>query len=391
MKAVIVSAVRTPIGRFLGGLSSLSAAQLGAVAVREAVARAGVDAGAVEDVIMGHVVQAGAGQNPARQAALGAGLPVASGAVTVNLVCGSGMKAVMMAAQGVRAGDLRVAVAGGMESMSQAPYLLRGAREGFRAGHQELVDANMHDGLWCAHEHWRMGDAAEVTAAEKGVSREDQDAFALESHRRALEATDAGRFAAEIVPVPVKGKKDAVLVSADEGPRRDTNLETLGRLRPAFKPDGSVTAGNAPGLNDAAAALVVTSEEAAKAHGLKPLAEIVGYATSGLEPKWFTMTPVPAVRQLLQGLKMQLSDVDLFEFNEAFAVQSLAVVRELGLSMDRVNVNGGAVALGHPIGCSGARILVTLLHALEQRGQAFGVASLCAGGASGLAVAIRRV
>ena len=390
-KAVIVSAVRTPIGRFLGGLSSLSAPQLGAVAVREAVARAGVDAGLVEDTIMGNVVQAGVGQNPARQAALHAGMKPESGAVTVNLVCGSGMKAVMMAAQGIRAGDLNVAVAGGMESMSQAPYMLRGAREGFKAGHQELIDANMFDGLWCAFEHWRMGDAAELTAREKCISRQDQDEFAAESHRRAVEATDAGRFKSEIVPVTIEGKKGSVTIEVDEAPRRDTNLETLGKLRPAFQKDGSVTAGNAPGINDGAAALVVMNEGTAKAHGLKPLAEIVGYATAGLEPKWFTMTPVPATRKLLGQLGMGLSDVDLFEFNEAFAVQSLAVVRELGVDAAKVNVNGGAVALGHPIGCSGARILVTLLHALRDRDLELGVASLCMGGANGLAVAIRRV
>jgi acetyl-CoA C-acetyltransferase len=390
-KAVIVSAVRTPIGRFLGGLKELTAPQLGTVAIKAALERSGISADAVEETLMGHVVQAGAGQNPTRQAALHAGLLASSGATTVNVVCGSGMKAVMLAASGIRAGDFSVAVAGGMESMSNAPYLMFGAREGFKAGHQELKDANMHDGLWCAFEHWRMGDAAELTARDKGISREDQDAFALESHRRALDSIDTGRFKAEIAAVTLEGKKGTTIIDTDEAPRRDTNFETLGKLRPAFQKDGSVTAGNAPGINDGAAALVVMSEDAAKAHGLKPIAEIVGYATSGLEPKWFTMSPVPATRKLLEQQRMTLDDVDLFEFNEAFAVQALAVTRELGLDHGRVNVHGGAVALGHPIGCSGARILVTLIHALEQRQKEVGLASLCMGGANGLALMVRRV
>jgi acetyl-CoA C-acetyltransferase len=390
-KAVIVSAVRTPIGRFLGGLKDLSAPQLGTVAIHAALERANFEPGAVDEALMGHVVQAGVGQNPTRQAALRAGMSPASGATTVNVVCGSGMKAVMLAASGIRAGDFNVAVAGGMESMSNAPYLMFGAREGFKAGHQELKDANMHDGLWCAFEHWRMGDAAEFTAREKGISRADQDAFALESHRRALEAMDSGRFNTEIAPVTLETKKGQTVVDKDEGPRRDTNLETLGKLRPAFQQDGSVTAGNAPSINDGAAALVVMSEDAAKAHGLKPLAEVVAYATSGVEPKWFSLSPVPATRTLLEAQGMSLADVDLFEFNEAFAVQALAVMRELGLDGSNVNVHGGAVALGHPIGCSGARILVTLLHALQARDLETGVASLCMGGANGLAVMIRRI
>jgi acetyl-CoA C-acetyltransferase len=390
-KAVIVSAARTPIGRFLGGLKDLTAPQLGTVAIKAALERSKLSADAVEETMMGHVVQAGVGQNPTRQAALHAGLLPSSGATTVNVVCGSGMKAVMLAASGIRAGDFNIAVAGGMESMSNAPYLMFGARDGFKAGHQELKDANMHDGLWCAFEHWRMGDAAELTARDKHISREDQDAFALESHRRALEAIDAGRFKAEIAPVELSGKKGATIIDTDEAPRRDTNLETLGKLRPAFQKDGSVTAGNAPGINDGAATLVVMSEDAARAHGLEPIAEIVGYATSGLEPKWFTMSPVPATRKLLEQQGMSLGDVDLFEFNEAFAVQALAVTRELGLDQGRVNVHGGAVALGHPIGCSGARILVTLLHALEQQQKEIGLASLCMGGANGLAVMLRRV
>jgi acetyl-CoA C-acetyltransferase len=391
VKAVIVSGVRTPIGKFLGTLKEFNAPQLGALAAREAVARAKIDASLIEDTIMGQVVTAGSGQNPARQASLNAGMSANSGAVTVNMVCGSGLKAIMMAAQGIRAGDLRVAVAGGMESMSKSPYLLPGAREGLKAGHKQILDANNADGLWCAFEGWGMGDAAEMVAKEFKISRLEQDQFALESHQKALSATDAGRFKSEIVPVNMETKKGTVVIDQDEAPRRDTSLESLAKLRPAFDKNGSVTAGNAPGLNDAAAALVVVSEDFAKAHGLTPLAEIVGYATTGLEPKWFAMTPAPATRKLLEGLNMQLSDVDLFEFNEAFAVQSLAVIRDLGVDQNKVNVNGGAVALGHPIGCSGARIVVTLLHALEQRGAEFGVASLCMGGANGLAMAIRRV
>jgi acetyl-CoA C-acetyltransferase len=388
---VIVSAVRTPVGRFLGGLASLTASELGSIAVREAISRSGIDSNLVEEAILGHVVQAGVGQNPARQAALKAGMNTGSAATTVNVVCGSGLKAVMLAAQAIRAGDANAIIAGGMESMSNAPYLIRGAREGFKAGHRELTDANMYDGLWCAFEHWRMGDAAEVTAREKRVSREDQDAFSLESHRRALAAIDAGAFKAEITPVTLEGKKGSTIIDTDESPRRETNLAALEKLKPAFGKDGTVTAGNAPGLNDGAAALMVMSSDAAKAHGLKPLAEILGYTVSGLEPKWFTMTPVPAVQALLARTGMAQSDVDLWEFNEAFAVQALAVLRELKIDPATVNVNGGAVALGHAIGCSGARILVTLLHALEARNLETGIASLCAGGASGLALAVRRL
>jgi acetyl-CoA C-acetyltransferase len=388
---VIVSAVRTPVGRFLGGLAGLTAPELGGIAVREAISRSGIDANLVEEAILGHVVQAGVGQNPARQAALKAGMNTGSAATTVNVVCGSGLKAVMLAAQAIRAGDANAIIAGGMESMSNAPYLIRGAREGFKAGHRELTDANMYDGLWCAFEHWRMGDAAEVTAREKHVSRADQDAFALESHRRALAAMDSGAFKSEIVPVTLEGKKGSTVIDMDESPRRETNLAVLEKLKPAFGKDGTVTPGNAPGLNDGAAALMVMSAEAAKAHGLKPLAEIIGYTVSGLEPKWFTMTPVPAVHALLERTGLRQSDVDLWEFNEAFAVQALAVLRELQVDQARVNVNGGAVALGHAIGCSGARILVTLLHALEARNLETGVASLCAGGASGLALAVRRL
>jgi acetyl-CoA C-acetyltransferase len=391
MKSVIVSALRTPIGRFLGGLGGLRGAQLGSHAIRAAIAKAGLEPKAIEEAIMGNVIQAGVGQNPARQAALNAGMLPASGATTVNVVCGSGMKAVMMAASGIRAGDFSIAVAGGMESMSNAPYLMFGAREGFKAGHQELKDANMLDGLWCAFEHWRMGDAAELTAREMGFSRLEQDEFALYSHQKAVAAIQAGRFKSEIAALSLESKKGTVVLDTDEAPRSDSSLESLSKLRPAFQKDGSVTAGNAPGINDGAAALVIMSEDAAKAHGLKPLAEIIGYATSGLEPKWFTLSPVPATRKLLEQQKMNLTDIDLFELNEAFAVQALAVTRELGIDPHKVNVNGGAVALGHPIGCSGARILVTLLHALEQQQKEIGLASLCMGGANGLAVMLRRV
>jgi acetyl-CoA C-acetyltransferase len=391
MKSVIVSALRTPIGRFLGGLKDLNAPQLGAHVIRAAIAKAGLEPSVVEEAMMGNVVQAGVGQNPARQAALHAGMLPSSGATTVNVVCGSGMKAVMMAASGIRAGDFSIAVAGGMESMSNAPYLMFGAREGFKAGHQELKDANMLDGLWCAFEDWRMGDAAELTAIEKGISRLEQDEFAFYSHQKAVAAIQAGRFKSETTPVTIEGKKGTVIIDTDEAPRADSSLESLAKLRPAFQKNGSVTAGNAPGINDGAAALLIMSEDAAKAHGLKPLAEIIGYATSGLEPKWFTMSPVPATRKLLEQRKMSLTDIDLFEFNEAFAVQALAVTKELGIDPNKVNVNGGAVALGHPIGCSGARILVTLLHALEQRQKEIGLASLCMGGANGLAVMLRRV
>jgi acetyl-CoA C-acetyltransferase len=391
MKAVIVSATRTPIGRFLGGFKDVSAAQLGAYAIQSAIVKAGLEPSAIEEAYMGHVVQAGAGQNPTRQAALRAGMLPQSGATTVNVVCGSGLKAIMLAASGIRALDFEVAVAGGMESMSNAPYLMFGAREGFKAGHQELKDANMFDGLWCAFEHWRMGDAAELTAREKGISRTEQDEFALESHRRAVAAMQYGAFAKEITPIVLESKKGSLTIADDEAPRPDSSLETLSKLRPAFQKDGTVTAGNAPGINDGAAALVVMSEQHAKAHGFTPIAEIMGYATSGLEPKWFTLSPVPAVRKLLAQQRMTSADVDLFELNEAFAVQALAVMRELELDATRVNVHGGAVALGHPIGCSGARIVVTLLNALATQQKEIGVASLCMGGANGLALMLRRL
>ncbi|MBB6099645.1 acetyl-CoA C-acetyltransferase [Deinobacterium chartae] len=391
MKAVIVAASRTPIGRFMGSLTPLKATELGTLTLRATLERAGVPLEAVEEVIMGNVVQAGNGQNPARQAALKAGLPSEVGALTVNKVCGSGLKAVILAAQSIRAGDQRAVLAGGMESMSNAPHLLPAARQGYRLGHAQLLDANLQDGLWCALTDQHMGLTAELVSREHRVSREEMDAFALESHRKSLEAQSQGRFAREIVPAVIEGRKGSVTVDADESPRADTSLESLARLRPAFDPQGCVTAGNAPGLSDGAASLLVMSEDAARAHGLRPLAVIEGYATGGLAPEWVMMTPVPATRKLLERLGWSAADVDLWELNEAFAVQSVAVMRELGLEADRVNVNGGAVALGHPIGASGARILVTLLHALEQRDKELGIATLCMGGGNGLALAVRRV
>ncbi|AFD25133.1 thiolase family protein [Deinococcus gobiensis] len=390
-KAVIVAASRTPTGKFLGALESVAAVELGRLTLAETLRRSGLEAGLVEEVIMGQVVQAGCGQNPARQAALRAGLSPEVGALTINKVCGSGLKAVMLAAQSIRAGDQSAVLAGGMESMSNAPHLLPQARKGYRLGHAQVLDANTQDGLWCSINDEGMGLTGERVAEKYAIGRDEQDAYATESHRRAVEAQGAGRFTDEIVPVTVRGRRGDTVVDADEGPRSDTSPETLGRLKPAFKPGGSVTAGNAPGLNDGAASLLVMSEDAARAHGLTPLAEIVDYATGGLAPEWVMMTPVPATRKLLGKLGMTAADIDLWELNEAFSVQSLAVSRELGLDPARVNVNGGAVALGHPIGASGARILVTLLHALKQQGKELGVATLCMGGGNGLALAVRRV
>lgn len=390
-KAVIVAASRTPTGKFLGALESVPAVELGRVTLAETLRRSGLDAGVVEEVILGQVVQAGCGQNPARQAALRAGLSPEVGALTINKVCGSGLKAVMLAAQSIRAGDQSAVLAGGMESMSNAPHLLPQARKGYRLGHAQVLDANTHDGLWCSIGDEGMGLTGERVAEKYGVGRAEQDAYATESHRRAVAAQGAGRFTDEIVPVTVQGRKGDVVVDTDEGPRADTSAETLGRLKPAFKPDGSVTAGNAPGLNDGAASLLVMSADAARAHGLTPLAEIVAYATGGLAPEWVMMTPVPATQKLMHKLGWGVDDVDLWELNEAFSVQSFAVSRELGLDPARVNVNGGAVALGHPIGASGARILVTLLHALRQHDKELGVATLCMGGGNGLALAVKRL
>ena len=389
--AVILSAARLPTGRFLGALKDFAAPELGALAIREAVARAGIDAALVEQCYMGNVVSAGLGQAPARQAALRAGLSDDVSAVTVNQVCGSGLRAVMMAAQAIRAGDATLAVAGGMESMSRAPYLLTRVREGLRMGHGEALDSMIHDGLWCAFEHWHMGQAGEVVAAEYRVTREAQDRYAVASHQKAAAAAREGRFAAEIVPVQVPRKGQAPLVvDADESVRPDTSFEALSALKPAFRNDGTVTAGNAPPVNDGAAALVLASVARASALGARIRARIVAQASSGLAPKYVLMTPVESVKRVLATARWQMGDVDLFEINEAFSSQLVAVIAQLGMDPSRVNVNGGAVALGHPIGASGARILTTLLYALEARGVRRGVAALCMGGGNGLALAIER-
>jgi acetyl-CoA C-acetyltransferase len=388
-EAVILSAVRVPTGRFLGSLKGFGAPRLGALVVKEAVSRAGLSGDEVDEVIMGNVVSAGLGQAPARQAAIHAGLPPKVGALTINKVCGSGLKAVMLAAQGIATADVEVVVAGGMESMSNCPYLLTGAREGLRLGHGELRDSMIWDGLWDAYSDYHMGCTGEIVAEKYGVTREQQDQYALDSHRKAIAAIKAGRFRREILPVPVPQKKgEPVLFADDESPREDTSLEALARLKPAFKDGGTVTAGNAPGVNDGAAALVVTSAERARALGRKPLARIVGQAVAGLDPSLVMMTPVYAVRKLWEKTGWSAGSVDLFEINEAFAVQAIAVTRELELDPARVNVNGGAVALGHPIGASGARILTTLLHALQDRGKRRGVATLCLGGGNGVALAV---
>ena len=389
--SVIVSAVRLPTGKFLGALKGLSAPELGGLVVKEAVTRAGIEPAIVNECIMGNVVSAGLGQNPARQAALNGGLPAQVGAVTINEVCGSGLKAVMLATQGIAAGDIEVAVAGGMESMSRAPYLLDRMREGLRLGNGLLLDAMVHDGLWCAHENWHMGMTGEVVAETYGITREEQDAYAVESHHRAAEATRRGWFADEILPVKVSQKKGpATIFDHDEPVREDTSSQSLMKLQPAFKPDGTVTAGNAPGVNDGAAAVVVMSSDRATSLGLTPLARIVGQATSGVPPRLVMMAPVDAIRKLIDKVGWTLDSVELFELNEAFSVQAVAVTRELGISPTRVNVHGGAVALGHPIGASGARILTTLLYAMRQRNAARGIAALCLGGGNGVTLAIER-
>ena len=390
-QAVIVSAVRLPTGKFLGALKAFTAPQLGALVIREAVARAGIDTALVDECIMGNVVSAGLGQAPARQAALGGGLPDTVAALTINKVCGSGLKAVMLAAQGIATGDIDVAVAGGMESMSNTPYILPRVREGLRMGNAELRDLMIHDGLWCAFDNCHMGLSGETVAETYHVTREEQDAYAAESHRRAAAATEAGWFRDEILPVIIPQKKGAPLViDRDEPIRADTTAEALAKLKAAFKADGTVTAGNAPGVNDGAAALVVIAAERAQALGREPLARIVGQATSGLRPGLVMMTPVPAVRTLLDKIGWSIASVDLFELNEAFSVQSVAVLRELGIDPARVNVNGGAVALGHPIGASGARVLTTLLYAMRRRDARRGVATLCLGGGNGVALAVER-
>ena len=386
---VILSAVRTPIGRYLGGLSSYTAPQLGAMVIREAVSRAGIDPAAVEEVIMGQVVQGGSGQAPARQALIHAGLPAAIPALTINKVCGSGLKAVMLASQAIKAGDAECVIAGGQEAMSGAPHYVYGMRNGIKAGNQTMVDGMIHDGLWDSFGCCHMGEYAEYTAEKAGVSREDQDAFAVDSHRKAIVAAEAGRFTAEILPVQIPGKGGPTTVANDESPRKDTSAESLARLKPVFRKDGgTVTAGNAPGLNDGGSALAVASLAFAKAHGLAPLARVTGYAVAGGEPRDLFFAPILAVRALLARSGTKIGDYDLIEANEAFAVQAIADGRELGWDWSRVNVNGGAVALGHPIGASGARVLTTLLHALRDRGGSTGLATLCLGGGNAVALSV---
>ncbi len=391
-ESVILSAVRTPTGKFLGALKDFKATELGAMVVREAVARAGIDPATVDDCIMGNVIQAGNGQNPARQAALNGGLGDHVAALTINKVCGSGLKAVMLAAQGIATGDIDIAIAGGMESMSNAPYLLARIREGLRMGNGTIVDSMINDGLWCAFEQCHMGMSGEVVAEKYNVARAEQDAFAAESHRRAAHATRQGWFKDEVLPIALAQKKgNPIVVDRDEAIREDTTVEVLAGLKPAFKKDGTVTAGNAPGVNDGAAALVVMSAEQATALRVAPMARIAGQATSGLAPKFVLMTPVESVRKVAAKVGWKLEDVDLFEINEAFSVQAVAVMRELGIDPARVNVHGGAVALGHPIGASGARVLTTLLYAMKRRHAKRGIAALCLGGGNGVAVAVENL
>ncbi|HEV2418518.1 MAG TPA: acetyl-CoA C-acetyltransferase [Terriglobia bacterium] len=386
---VIISAVRTPIGKFQGSLSPLSAVELGACVVREAVRRAGIESSQVDEIIMGNVLPAGLGQNPARQAGLKGGLDNRVAAMTINKVCGSGLKAVALAAQAVETGNSEIVVAGGMESMTNAPYLLPDLRQGHRIGDAKLVDSMVHDGLWDVYEDFHMGMTAELVAEKYNISRQRQDEYALESHRRASDAIKSCRFKDQIIPVAVPQKKgDVIAFTTDESPRADTSLEALAKLKPVFKRDGTVTAGNAPGTNDGAAALIVTSQEKAKELGGKVMARIVAQAVSGVEPKWVMMAPVTAVRSLLKKTGWKLEEVDLIELNEAFAVQALAVIEQLGLDSAKTNVNGGAVALGHPIGASGARILVTLLYAMAQRNARRGIAALCLGGGNAVALAV---
>ena len=396
--AVIVGGARTPIGRFMGGLASLQTPELGAIAIRGALEKSGIERKDIDDVLLGCVLTAGLGQAPARQAALKAGVPDTVGAMTVSRVCGSGLQAVMLSAQAVRAGDARVMVAGGMESMSNAPYYLFGYRSGVKFGNQQMVDGLIHDGLWCAFDSCHMGGHAEYTAMKAGISRADADEFSVQSHRKAAQAIDQGLFREEIVPVEIASRKGATVVETDEPVRRDTTIEGLSALKPAFVKDAPkevtnpvVTAGNAPGLNDGAAALVVTSEEYAKAHGLEIQARINAYSSGATAPRDLFFAPVRAVRRVMEKEGKSIADYDLIEANEAFAVQALADGRELGWDWDRVNVHGGAVALGHPIGASGARILVTLLNALKQRDASTGIATLCLGGGDAVALSVERV
>jgi acetyl-CoA C-acetyltransferase len=388
---VILSACRTPIGRYLGGLSWLTAPQLGAIAVREAVRRSGIDAAMIDEVILGQVIQGGSGQAPARQALIHGGVPASVPAMTINKVCGSGLKATMLAAQAIKAGDAQCVVAGGQESMSSAPHYLYGYRNGIKAGNQTMVDGMIHDGLWDSFGNNHMGEYAEYTAKKAGITRADQDEFALQSHRKAIAAIDGCKFSNEIIPVEIPGKGGVTKVAIDESPRRDTSIEALARLKPSFTKDGSVTAGNAPGLNDGSSALVVASLAFAKAHGLKPLARITAYATGGGEPKDLFFAPILAVQNLMKKAGTSINDYDLIEANEAFAVQALADGRALGWDWERVNVHGGAVALGHPIGASGARVLTTLLYAMADRNKRTGLATLCLGGGNAVALTVERI
>jgi acetyl-CoA C-acetyltransferase len=393
-EAVIISAVRTPVGKFQGSLASFSAPQLGALAVREAIRRAGVESAQIDECIMGCVLQAGLGQNPARQAAIHGGIPATSSALTVNQVCGSGLRAVALAAQAIQTGNAEIVVAGGMESMTNAPYLLPQARAGYRMGNGALVDAMIHDGLWEAYRDFHMGVGAEMIAAKYGITREEQDAFAAESHRRAAAATREGLFRDEVLPIEIPSKakgSERRIFEADEAIRPDTTVEILSKLKPAFQDGGTVTAGNAPGVSDGAAALVVTSAERARELGAKPLAVIRAQAVSGREPEWFGLAPIEAVRKCTERAGWQLDEVDLYELNEAFSVQALAVIRDLGLDLAKVNVHGGAVALGHPIGASGARVLTTLLYAMRQRKVRKGIAALCLGGGNAVALAVELI
>jgi acetyl-CoA C-acetyltransferase len=391
--AVIISGCRTPVGKFQGSLSDFTAPQLGAIAVREAVKRAGIDPAQVDECIMGNVVSAGLGQNPARQAAIFGGLSPATGAMTINKVCGSGLKSVALAAQAVQTGNSSIVVAGGMESMTNAPYLLPQARKGYRLGNAQVIDSMVNDGLWDIYNDYHMGITGENVAEKYGITREEQDEFAVNSHRKAVSAIKECRFKSQIVPVEIPAKKKGAaptIFDKDESPREDTTIEVLRALKPAFKKDGTVTAGNAPGVNDGAAALVVTSAQRAIELGVKPLVRIVAQATSGVEPKWVMMAPVGAVQQIWKKTGWKNEDVDLYELNEAFSVQALGVMRELGLNPEKVNVNGGAVAIGHPIGASGARVLVTLIYEMIRRDVKRGIAALCLGGGNAVAMAVER-
>ncbi|SUB83874.1 Acetyl-CoA acetyltransferase [Pragia fontium] len=388
---VIVNAARTAIGSFGGALASVSAPKLGTLVAEEVIKRAGIEPGVIDEVILGNVLQSGLGQNPARQAALNAGIPQSVPATTINVVCGSGLKSVMMAAQMIAAGDAQTVLAGGMENMSAAPYLLDKARWGYRMGNGTLVDSVVHDGLSCAFNQYHMGMTAENVAERYGITRAEQDEVALRSQQRAVAAINSGAFSQEITPVTIRQKKGDIVFDQDEYPRAEASAEALAKLRPAFKADGSVTAGNASGINDGAAALIVMSAERAKALGLKPMACIRGYGTGGVDPAFMGMGPVPATRKALEKARLSMADIDLIEANEAFAAQFIAVGQELCFDVEKTNVNGGAIALGHPIGASGARILVTLLHALQARDKTFGLATLCVGGGQGVSVIVERI